>query len=61
MTATLPYDIARCAGYEPEPGEWREGCEDCLRRTDRPETSRLVWMEPPSIVVIECEYRIDPC
>ena len=29
---TLPYDTARCAGVQYD-GEWREGCEDCLRRT----------------------------
>jgi hypothetical protein len=27
----LPNDVARCAGVYEE-GEWREGCERCLRR-----------------------------
>lgn len=29
---TLPYDTARCEGAQYD-GDWREGCEDCLRRT----------------------------
>jgi hypothetical protein len=33
--STLPADIARCNGYQDD-GEWREGCEDCLRRTVPP-------------------------
>lgn len=58
----LPADVARCPGYEPEPGELREGCEDCLRRTDRPDSSvlRVVWMTPPAIVVFDCAYRLAP-
>ena len=53
---TLPADIARCPGYEAA-GEWREGCEDCFRRTE-PAHERQVWMEPPPIIAFECEYRI---
>ena len=57
---TLPADIARCPGigYEEDDGfYWREGCEDCLRRTSPGGTSNI---EPPSIIVFECEYRIEP-
>jgi hypothetical protein len=57
---TLPNDIARCPGYgyeEDDGFHWGEGCEDCLRRTSPGGTST---MEPPSIIVFECEYRIDP-
>ena len=62
---TLPNDVARCAGVgfeEDDSWEWREGCEDCLRRT-------AAWgglpgggvhMEPPPIIAFECEYRISP-
>lgn len=55
----LPNDVARCPGYEAD-GEWREGCEDCQRRTDRSTFPLPTWMEPPAIVVFECESRIAP-
>jgi len=29
---SIPYDTARCAGVQYD-GIWREGCDDCLRRT----------------------------
>ena len=55
----LPFDIARCEGVGDETGTWwREGCEDCLRRTDRPKNG-IHWMHPPKIITFECEYRID--
>lgn len=59
---TLPNDTARCNGvHSIGDGEihWREGCEKCLRRTaPRPE---VVWMiEPPAIIVFECEFLIEP-
>lgn len=56
---SLPNDIARCAGKLID-GEWREGCEDCRRRTDRRESDYGVWITPPQIIVFECEYRIEP-
>lgn len=61
MTApTLPADVARCPGYQAD-GEWREGCEDCLRRTAAPvDPQRVVCMAPPLIVAFECEFRIAP-
>jgi hypothetical protein len=40
-------------------GGWREGCEDCLRRT-RPDPADGV-IEPPPIIAFECELRIEPC
>jgi hypothetical protein len=56
---TLPADVARCPGegsMEDEGWNWREGCDDCLRRTaPGPRT-----MTPPVIVVFECECRIAP-
>ena len=55
----LAQDVARCAGSG-EPGEWRDGCADCLRRTDRSMFPLQVWMAPPLIVVFECEARIAP-
>ena len=59
MTDILPYDTARCAGVQYD-GDWREGCEDCLRRTSPGDPDRQVWMAPPLLVVFECEYRIGP-
>ena len=56
---TLLADVARCPGVESE-GEWREGCFDCLRRTDRSVFPLQVWVKPPAIIVFECELRIEP-
>ena len=57
---TLPADVARCPGDQAE-GVWREGCDDCLRRTSPPaDPERVLWMTPPTIVVFECEARIAP-
>lgn len=60
---SLPNDIARCAGVGHLEGrvmEWREGCEDCLRRTAPRAGEYVVYMQPPSVIVFECEYRIEP-
>jgi hypothetical protein len=55
---SLPADVARCPGVKAD-GDWREGCEDCQRRTDR--TGLQSWhVMPPKIIVFECEYRIPP-
>ena len=56
----LPYDIARCPGVGSDAEGWREGCETCLRRTSPTDPFSGVWMEPPLIVVFECEFRIEP-
>jgi hypothetical protein len=54
----LPADVARCSGYLTADG-WREGCEDCLRRTSPPvNPDRVVMMAPPPVIVRECEYRM---
>lgn len=39
LTRTLPADVARCHGVNVD-GQWREGCEDCLRRTSPATESR---------------------
>lgn len=59
----LPNDVARCRGvFVAEPGLteliWREGCEDCQRRTATQPHERFVQMEPPALILFECEYRI---
>ena len=53
---SLPYDTARCAGVQYD-GIWREGCDDCLRRTSAG-GPMSPWIEAPLLVVFECEYRI---
>jgi hypothetical protein len=56
----LPSDVARCKGVQSD-GQWRDGCEDCLRRTAPPiDPERVLMMSPPAIVVFECEARIKP-
>lgn len=57
---TLPYDYARCEGVQHD-GVWREGCDDCQRRTSpgRPEGWQT-WIKPPAIIVFECEFRVSP-
>jgi len=62
MNGKLPYYVARCdgVGFEERDGwDWREGCETCLRRTD-PRPVRVRMMEPPPIIVFECEFLIEP-
>lgn len=50
--AALPGDVARCPGYQAD-GEWRDGCEDCLRRTSPAAApDRVWWMAPPVLVVL---------
>lgn len=56
----LPDNVARCVGeHSEEDGEyhWREGCDDCLRRTS---PGGRVTVKPPAIIAFECEYRIGP-
>lgn len=50
-------DIAKCKGVEYD-GVWRDGCEHCLRRTAE-ESERQAWIEPPSIIVFECEFLLE--
>ena len=57
---TLPADVARCSGVEYDDGTLREGCADCLRRTDRSTFPLQHWTAPPPIVAFECELRIAP-
>ena len=59
---SLPNDIARCNGVgfaDGNYGEWREGCETCLRRT-APRPDRVWMISPPPIIAFECEYLIEP-
>jgi hypothetical protein len=55
---TLPYDVSRCRGEQID-GEWREGCEDCLRRTEPSHPERQSYITPPVIIVFECEHRLE--
>lgn len=58
----LPSDVARCDGYgsvEDGVQYWREGCENCLRRT-APRPEQVCMVSPPLIIAFECEYLIEP-
>ena len=57
---TLPNDVARCAGVGDDDEGWREGCEDCARRTAESTSDVSAWMLPPAIIAFWCEFRIDP-
>lgn len=60
---SLSFDIARCPGdgyVEDGEQHWREGCEDCLRRTSPGHPTYQWYMAPPPIIVFECEHRIEP-
>ena len=55
------WEVLGCPGdgyHEDGRWDWREGCEDCLRRT-RPDPADGV-IEPLPIIAFECELRIEP-
>jgi hypothetical protein len=57
----LDDDVARCVGVG-EDGEWREGCEgcaNCARRLAPVAGDRVVSMDPPAIIVFQCEFLIE--
>ncbi len=60
---TLPNDVARCEGVGDldwkEGWGWREGCENCLRRT-APRNGVHFFIEPPKIIAFWCEFLIEP-
>lgn len=57
---TLFADESRCNGVQID-GQWREGCEDCLRRTSPPpDPDRVRMIQPPAVIVFECESRLPP-
>ena len=59
--ASLPADIARCAGVGSDAEGWREGCEDCLRRTCAPTDHPWVaYMDPPKVIEFFCPYHMQP-
>lgn len=58
----LPNDVARCNGvFDTYKDRWREGCEDCLRRTTEPPAAlaRVVNMQPPERIGFACIFRIE--
>lgn len=57
---TLPNDVARCAGVGRDEEDWREGCDDCLRRTagSDSEHPQWYWYVTPAIIAFECELRL---
>ena len=48
---------AHCRGVGDDVDGWREGCDDCKRRTQQHD-GEVTNMEPPAIIVFECEYRL---
>jgi hypothetical protein len=60
---TLPNDVTRCEGVGDwdwkEGWGWREGCENCLRRT-APRNGVNSFIEPPKIIAFWCEFLIEP-
>ena len=54
----LPADVARCPGVGSDAEGWREGCDDCLRRTTGPAPYQS-WLVPPPIIAFECAFRLD--
>lgn len=58
--ATLPNDVARCAGVGSDEEGWREGCDDCARRTAESTSEVSAWMMPPAVIAFWCEFRIEP-
>ena len=59
---TLPNDVARCEGVGHEEDgalHWREGCEDCLRRTSK-SVGATWFIYPPKVIAFWCAYRIEP-
>lgn len=56
----LAYDIARCAGVGSDEEGWRDGCEDCQRRTEPGRDDYQVHMAPPAIIAFECVYYYQP-
>ena len=59
MPATLPNDVARCAGVGSDEEGWREGCDDCARRLAESTSEVSAWMMPPAIIAFWCEFRIE--
>jgi hypothetical protein len=61
VPTSLPADITRCAGSGSDTEGWRNGCEDCLRRTapatDHP---RVSYMAPPVIISFDCPHYLPP-
>jgi hypothetical protein len=57
----LPNDISRCGGVGSYEEGWREGCEDCARRTDISDDETVYqWILPPEIIAFWCQFHIAP-
>ena len=54
----LPNDVARCPGVGSDAEGWREGCADCLRRLAPASGPLVSHMQPPDVIVFECEWRM---
>lgn len=59
----LPNDFARCPGDGSDADGWREGCEDCMRRTSPAPDPLRAWMiATPEVDPVHqwCPERIGP-
>lgn len=57
---SLPATVARCDGVLID-GDWREGCETCLRRTSGAPVPEMVpRIVPEPILAFECFALLDP-
>lgn len=56
----LPNDYARCAGVGDDINGWREGCENCARRSSTPTGIMVGAIAPPAIISSWCEFWIGP-
>lgn len=56
---SLPNDVARCSGVGDEEEGWRKGCDVCLRRLSKSDGEHVLHIQPPPIIVFECEYLIE--
>ena len=60
MSPALPDGVARCEGSGSDAEGWREGCEDCMRRTAPATEGGVPPVTPPPIIAFWCEFHIDP-
>lgn len=61
MTRPLPTYVRRCPGVGSDVEGWRDGCEDCQRRTTPPiDHPRVAHMTPPPVIAFECPSYIPP-
>lgn len=56
----LPDHFDRCDGVQYDEGDWREGCETCVRRTSPRHGPFVPPMTPPPVIAFFCPFLIEP-